>query len=224
MLPRADGAWGWITCGVVQHAERCERLVEERIEIVFGETEVEGNGVVQIDAKLVDRVEIGQHGIAEARELWPVVRATEGLSHARVIVGQFEADVEGLLAVDLIGFRVVEVLGALGGPAPVVAGLADVGGGLDLGRKGEEGVGGQEGVVDQGLRDAVARYKKEAGVAAGMAQVPDETVAIFSGSEAGPVENGDHGGGSFQFRKRSILRATRSRCALRLASVELSIR
>ncbi len=227
MRARPDLARSARPGGIAQEPERRERGVEMRAEMVLGQPEITGDGPVEIHAEAPDGVEVAEHGGAEAGEIGPDVEAPERLApeHAGVVGFEFEADVEGLLAVDLSA-RLVEPFRPRRDPAAVVGISPDRELLLVGTRQVEEPVGLAQELLLQRAADAVASQEEEPRVAAGAAEHGGEPVRISP--PVPPVERRDHASASSRLRappvKRSIFAATRARCARREASVELSMR
>ena len=229
--------------GVAQEPQRRHRRVEVGREPVRREPQIERHGPVEVAPEREGRVPVGQQRLAEARQVGPEVGAAERLAgqHARVVGGEVEPDVVGLLAVRPA--RGVEPLDALGRPSPVVGGGADVEPGLLRRREGEEAV--RRGEDRRGV-EPVAREDDEPRIAERRAERARDPRGL--GREARPVEHGDgvgvggrHRGPSRLGRRakgrprpiaarlaapirRSVRQATTARCAARLSGVERSMR
>jgi len=155
-----------------------------------------------------------------------LIEAPEGVfgEDARVIFGQVEADVECLFGVDF-GLCFVEAFIAFGAPAAKMGGVQDRDFLLASNGQIEEFVCNIKYFRSQFGRYARILENKEAGIAASGADVLNKASAIRCC--ACPVNYGDHVGAvraGVAPTKRSILRETRSRCFLREASVDESIR
>ena len=177
---------------------------------------------------------IGQHRVAEAGKVGPDIDAAKRLARndAGVVGGQIEADIEGLLPVHHAAF-LVQRLRAFGGPAAIVRVVADIELALLGLGQGEERVGPGEDIGDQGVGDAMPRDQEKPGIAAGAAQIGNESGAVCAARIALPVENRNHGcasrctgtgGGALAAIRPSTRAATRARWRARLSGVELSIR